>query len=436
MSFAAVAGILMYEQKQLFDTVLRRVREVGAEYGEKPPQAFGHWFAQMYFDEPQGFFVSDGAGDARVDSFFTTSNGKDVSHHVLNTKFTEKYDSIAPVAFYNEITAFWQAFKNASNRANYLSTVVRKELRTRYSKLFDHFDEGRAQLYFLTNHRRNDTQSQAVKSYGVQVFHLEDILQYMADYIENAMPLTNTLKLTGISNILTADQSETEVPTSIVFARLTDFIEYMKEDRYDLLFNRNVRLWLGRTEVNEAIAETFRKHPKEFAYSNNGITLLCEKHVSHQGSHEIEIQNPRVVNGSQTLHSIRDASNPTASKAARVMVRIIEIPPLRAADLPEQAARRKEIVRQIALRSNSQNNIKKWDLVSNDDFQLDLARHFRIKKMFYERRRHEWSQRRSELKSVGITRGPELKRLTQLIAAHCWKSKSLGPVAAKNPTSF
>ena len=258
----------------------------------------------------------------------------------------------------------------------------------------------------------------------------------MADYVENAMPHTPPLRLTGISNILSADQHETEVPTSIVFARLTDFVGYMKEDRYDLLFKRNVRLWLGKTKVNEAIRETFTKHSKEFAYSNNGITVLCESHIAHQGRHEIVINNPRVVNGSQTLHSIRDVPNPGASRAARVMVRIIEVPQLKSDDLPEQVERRKEIIRKIALRSNSQNNIKKWDLVSNDDFQLELARHFRTKKLFYERRKREWSERRTELKSVGIKRGPEIKGLSQLIASSRWDNKFLGPVAAKNPAEL
>jgi AIPR protein len=423
----------MYEHKQLFDSMLDRIREVGAENGLRLPQAFGRWFADMYFEEPDHFSYADGPGDAKVDLFFTTSNGREVRHHILNTKFTATYNSTAPVSFYSEITAFWQAFKNKSNRANYLEKMVRRELRPQYSKLFEYFDDGRAQLYFLTNSKRNERQIQAIKDYDIEVFHLDDVLQFMADYIENAMPRTPPLRLTGISNVLSADKDETEIPTSIVFARLTDFISYIKEDRYGLLFNRNVRVWLGNTEVNKAIGRTFSTAPKEFAYSNNGITVLCEGHTTHQGKHEIVITNPRVVNGSQTLHSIRDIPIKPASQAARVMVRIIEIPPLGSDGLPEQAERRKQIVRKIALRSNSQNNIKKWDLVSNDEFQLQLARYFRTKKIFYERRRREWSERRTKLKSVGLRRGPEIKRLAQLIASYHWGNKLLGPVAAEKP---
>ena len=74
----------------------------------------------------------------------------------------------------------------------------------------------------MTNARRNDKQIHAVADCDVEIFHLDDILQFMADFIENAMPLTPPLRLTGISNVLAAEKHETEVPTSIVFARLID----------------------------------------------------------------------------------------------------------------------------------------------------------------------------------------------------------------------
>src|SRR5262245_55723642 len=66
----------------------------------------------------------------------------------------------------------------------------------------------------------------------------------------------------------------------------------------------------------------------------------------------------------------------------------------------------------------------------NDDFQHGLARHFRVQKLYYERRRNEWSHRRTELKNLGIKQGPDIKGLMQLIACFYWDS-SLGPVVAK-----
>jgi len=419
----------VFESKQLFEFMLKRIGDVGAEKGLATPQAFARWFAEMYFQSPHEMFVSDGSGDGKVDLFFRTVNdGEGAHHYVLNTKFTAKYNAAAPVAFYDEVTRFWQAFANKGNRASYLS-VVQADLKQRYRKLFDLYDAGRVSLFFVTNHRINEKQHEAVKSCGVELFHLEDVLQFMVDYIEDAMPHTPSLLLTGISTVLSADKHDTEVPTSIVFARLKDFILYMDKDPYDLLFARNVRLTLGNTSVNAEIRETFNECPKEFAFSNNGITMLCED-VSHDlGSHEVTIVNPRVVNGSQTLHSIRDAEHP--SDAARVMVRIIKVPPPSPSDLPVQAAQRKEIIRKISIRSNRQNPIKKWNLVSNDDFQHELARYFRTRKLYYERRDREWTHRKAELKGLGVARGPSIKRLAQLITSYHWDKKPLGPVAAK-----
>lgn len=383
----------------------------------------------MYFEGPRDVFVSDGTKDGKVDLFLTTHDEETVQHHVVNAKFTKKYNNLSPVAFYDEITRFWQAFANKPRRSAYLREVVRPELRQRYKTLFERYDAGKAQLTFVTNHRRNEGQYETVKDSGVQVFHLEDVTQFMADHIEGAMPRTKPMLLTGISTVLSPDKRDTEVSTSIVFARLLDFIKYMEKDPWGLLFARNVRLSLGSTPVNKAIRDTFASFPKEFAFSNNGITMLCERHTHDPGPGELTIENPRIVNGSQTLHSIRDVENPSPS--ARVMVRIIEIPPPTSAELASQTAKRKDVIHKISIRSNLQNPIKKWNLVSNDDFQNQLARYFRKKKLFYERRDKEWRYRRTELKSLGICRGPHIKRLAQLIASHYWDKKQLGPATAK-----
>src|SRR5437588_13069623 len=55
-----------------------------------------------------------------------------------------------------------------------------------------------------------------------QVFHLEEVLQFMADYLEDAMLRTPEMLLTGINVVLSAD----------VFARLADFIKYRGDDPY------------------------------------------------------------------------------------------------------------------------------------------------------------------------------------------------------------
>lgn len=414
--------------------MISRVKETQKSHLDGEPQAFGRWFAELFFMNPQDVFPSDGSKDGKIDLFFTTHNGKSVLHHVLNTKYTTEFNKNAPPAFYQEIKYFWQAFENRDARSGYLEKAVKAELRPRYKQLFERYDHGAAELMFVTNHRCNDAHFEQVKNIPVKVFHLDDLIQCLVDDIDGAMPRTPSICLQGVHAVLSPDKTDTEVATSIVFARLVDFITYMDGDPFDLLFNRNVRvaISLSQSTVNRAIQDTFKNAPKEFAFSNNGITMLCEKQHWDSGQKILTLENPRVVNGSQTLHSIRDVPNPSPN--ARVMVRVIEIEPPRGDNIQEKIQRRKEIIHKIAVRSNQQNPIRAWDLAANDDFQLELFRFFRSKGCFYERRNREWQQRSRELKSVNIEYGSSIKWLTQLIASYYWSKPKpkLGPAVAKN----
>jgi len=84
-----------------------------------------------------------------------------------------------------------------------------------------------------------------------------------------------------------------------------------------------------------------------------------------------------------------------------------------------------------SIRSNLQNPIKRWNLVSNDDFQNELSRFFWAKRLYYERRQCEWKYRKLELCGVGIARGPDIRWMTQLIAASHYDKKKLGPAVAQ-----
>jgi AIPR protein len=293
---------------------------------------------------------------------------------------------------------------------------------------FEQFDEGKAELVFVTNHRVNPKQVETVRNVGVTILHLDELVQYMIDNIEGAMPRTTDLVLEDITQVLSPPRTETSIATSLVFARLVDFIDYMKDDPHQLLFSRNIRLDLEKTDVNEEIAETFTHHPNEFAYSNNGITMLCERHTHASGTGKLTVVNPRVVNGAQTLHSVQRASKRPLS--ARVMVKIIEIAPPRANSFEDDLAKRKEVISKIALRTNRQNTIQKSDLVANDEKQHEIATYFRRQGLYYERRKNEWNIRKISLQSVGIDKGPSLKSLMQLGACYFWAA--MGPAKARS----
>src|SRR5262245_12894014 len=95
-------------QQELFDFILKQVRNQANRLGTPPSKAFPRWFAEMYYLQPEDMFASDGAGDAKIDLFFRTVSGGTVAQHVINSKFTEAYNQTAPVGFYDEVLAFYQ----------------------------------------------------------------------------------------------------------------------------------------------------------------------------------------------------------------------------------------------------------------------------------------------------------------------------------------
>jgi hypothetical protein len=418
------------EEIDLFKFIEEQVEFAVKKYSLREPQAFARWFLEMYYLKPHGVFISDGSKDGKVDAFFKADDGRAVRHHVLNCKHTDEFRRPAPVSFYDEIISFKQMFDDEARRDAWLANGVKQELAPHYRELFERYQAGQAELAFVTNCRRNPRQVERVRDLErLRVFHLEELLQHVLDDYEVAMPVTPPLTLHSISQMLNAEPNEAGVPTSIVFARLIDFIEYLRGDRYNLLLARNVRVYQGPTPTNKDIKRTFQKEPEEFVFSNNGITVLCDE-ARHHANRQLQLENPRVVNGGQTLISIRNLPKP--SETARVMVRIITLPRPKL-DVPREHQKRKDVINKIAERSNMQNPIDKFDLRSFDDFHLDLYRHFRRQDMFYERRPGEWGQRSRELKSVGIKRGPRIRELTRYIACYYYQRPKLGPVAAKKP---
>src|SRR6266550_711153 len=416
------------ESHDTFDLMKDRISALARQNGQTEDKAFIKWFVDLFYNDVHDFLVSDGQGDGKIDASCHTLEDGSANFHVINAKYTRAYNQASPVQFYEELTALVKPFVSASDRPGYLETV-RPPLRDRYESILTAYDEGRADLLFVTNHRKNENRSLLLKESPIKLLHLEDLIQFVIDDIDGAMPLTKDLLLSDIHAVLNADREDTQVATSIVFARAVDFINYMKSDPHDLLFARNVRVFLGsgKKGVNAQIRQTFEDAPTEFVFSNNGITILCERHSYEGGPKELTIKNPRVVNGSQTLHTIRHATK--KSHNARIMVRIIQIPaPHNAAEVEK----RREIIDKIAVRSNQQNPIKRWNLVSNDEYQLDLFRYFRRKNLFYERRVNEWKHRRTYLKNLGVQHGPEIRWLAQAIASFHPQTKGLGPAAAQS----
>lgn len=191
----------------------------------------------------------------------------------------------------------------------------------------------------------------------------------------------------------------------------------------DIIFDNNVRSFLGKNKVNKAIIETCKNIINEdnnkkmisFWEKNNGITILCDNYKLNTNG-VMEIYNLKIINGLQTISSIYDflKNNSDLSlnrlKKIKIMLKIIK----------RNGLSEKEIEK-IIIATNSQTHVKYLDLVSIDKNLQILEFKLYDDKIDYVRKK---KQKSKENCSITIKHN----ELLQLIIT-CFRD---GPSSAKN----
>lgn len=150
------------------------------------------------------------------------------------------------------------------------------------------------------------------------------------------------------------------------------------------LFEKNIREYLGDNPINNGIVETLRskEERKNFMYYNNGITVICQKIRSSQqdtssGLRMIPLDNPQIVNGCQTVSSIKkvlenigEAEFERDYKNVYVMLKALVI------DNPNEK-HNKEFYNNVVKFTNKQNAISEKAFVSNMDVFYRLQDEFK-----------------------------------------------------------
>ena len=130
------------------------------------------------------------------------------------------------------------------------------------------------------------------------------------------------------------------------------------------LFRKNVRQSLGLSnKVNKGLKQTIQgETPQYFFLFHNGITALCEKLIIDETKHELTLDGMSVVNGCQSLTTIRACSEKAKNAASsHVLFRFYEIP-------------QKDLADKISIYTNSQSAVKARDLRSNDKRVIAIKR--------------------------------------------------------------
>ena len=144
-------------------------------------------------------------------------------------------------------------------------------------------------------------------------------------------------------------------------------------------FDDNVRIFLEtKNKVNEKIILTAKKHPEDFFFYNNGVTIVSDSCKVLQGG-IIKLVNYQAVNGGQTLHSLFFAARKEKEsiEKAELLCRIFSV-----SDREKKS--------NIARYTNSQTAVSERDIASLSYVQDLLHAEFLQKGLFFERKKNQY----------------------------------------------
>lgn len=227
------------------------------------------------------------------------------------------------------------------------------------------------------------------QSASYQGFGREDLNRLMQDYIEGAAPPTPVIVFPIDGQEAFKRFDEATGITSWIFTMKGSAIANIFHDVGVRLFARNIRGFLGNTDINRGMQITIDQEPEYFWYFNNGITVVCDKaqQISARGSNQLKIANAQIINGQQTTRSLSMQKN----NDAEVLIKLIEIP----RESSDGQSKYSRIVNQIVSATNWQNAISPSDLKANDPEQVRIERDFRKLGYHYLRKKMSKSEARS-----------------------------------------
>lgn len=373
-------------------------------------RTFLKWYVRTRFGAEAKCDITDGPSDGGIDAIVTETRPRGRSVWVVQSKFSDHFwsgrASKLALTDYTTFDSMPSRFENDDSFDEWLGTVD-DELKQKYRDLRRQLRSPAVSVgwHLVTLHARSRTGEDRLQSLGPDGFiYGEQCLQLYLMSREGATPPAEPLNLRFTKSMIVEDRAR-QVTSYVFAAFLKDFVDFMDHDTEDRLFARNVRLDL-KSKINKDIRKTYVEAPHEFWYSHNGITVVCTKAVIE--GQNVRLVNPSVINGSQTLHSLKGVTKRDAD--AQVLTRVLVVK-------PEDAKHpTRKFVNDVVFRMNQQNPMKASNLRANDDRQVAIAGSFVPFKVFYERREGEWNSRKRFLRNQGFQR-LRSRDLAQVLAA-------------------
>lgn len=175
---------------------------------------------------------------------------------------------------------------------------------------------------------------------------------------------------------------ETGVLSIVCTVNVNDILQWFTNlQEIDNFLQKNVRGFLGEKGINKGIQKSYRDSAEWFWFKHNGIIIFADTLEIGEHNGKLEMRNPQIVNGGQTLKVLYSAYDKLGKQenTAKVL--------LRAYRLPYYHSKTYRISIDIIEALNSQNRILPSDLRSNDPRQVRLERLLKDRDYLYFRKR-------------------------------------------------
>ncbi|HEX9340498.1 MAG TPA: AIPR family protein [Thermoplasmata archaeon] len=390
-----------------FDDLKKDLTEIGtANPRLKADERFVLWFLKAFLCEDEAEAaqcLTGGSHDKGIDAVVVDEDLKQVS--VIQGKFHEGIGEVAEkrsdvISFSQLASTFFGPKKALDAFYDEIDPLVRAKVEKAVERLRKR--NYSLQLYYVTTGRcSNGLTSEAMLNarYSDGPAQLDlvgghDVLRIFTDYLDGVAPPVRELDFPLESEgrirnegVLKRYDPTTGI-TAWVFSMTGNEMGQVFEKAGIRLFARNVRGFLGRTDINDSIRFTLEHEADNFWYFNNGVTLVCDlaTRIQEGGREFFRVRNPQIINGQQTTRQL----HMYAKKGASVLVRLIQIP--RTGENGEHYF--DKMVSNIVKATNWQNEILASDLMANDRRQVVLEKELRKLGYQYIRKRQTKSEAR------------------------------------------
>lgn len=280
---------------------------------QKDEYTFNYWILSNIYnlDEEESNGNITEYNDKGIDCFVHYEDDKEL--YIIQNKYYSEKSILNSKDLSDFLTRPLAKLREGKyKRSPELQKIFNKTLDDSQYKVFLHF--------YVTNNEISKDVSSVIKNYNdenafAEIFFMDNIKEkyFGRSYKEN-VHLTTSLSVKNKASYLAIRPKQYNLPNMseayYVMSKVTEIYKLWSEaDRKDYpLFEENIREYLGGTSgINKGIITTLKdvNERGNFFYYNNGITIICKK--AKADSKTVEITNPQIVNGCQTVNSIVEA---------------------------------------------------------------------------------------------------------------------------------